>query len=98
MFVAPRFGDFHLLAGSPAIDAARTNVPVARGAGFGPVSFADRGALEYSAAYLASGGGITAYPTKESQPNLVTTIPAPIGLVVRPNPVRLAANFHFRLS
>jgi parallel beta-helix repeat protein len=114
MFVAPRFGDFHLLAGSPAIDAADTNVPgwsaidadgntrsddpVARDAGFGPVSFADRGALEYSAAYLASGGGITAYPTKESQPNLVTTIPAPIGLVVRPNPVRLAANFHFRLS
>ena len=64
----PRFrnasgADFHLLAGSPAIDAANTSIaaqptvdfdgtarvddPATTDTGTGPVTFADRGAFEY---------------------------------------------------
>src|SRR5262249_14929911 len=62
-FDAPATGDFHLAKGSPAIDAADTAVPgwpatdaeghartndaASANAGFGPVAYADRGALEY---------------------------------------------------
>jgi hypothetical protein len=62
-FVNPAGGDFHLLAGSPAIDNALTSVsnwppldsdghariddPATPNTGSGPVLFADRGALEY---------------------------------------------------
>ncbi|MEO6461679.1 MAG: right-handed parallel beta-helix repeat-containing protein, partial [Candidatus Eisenbacteria bacterium] len=62
-FVAASLGDFHLLAGSPAIDAANSGVfgwpgsdaegyapndrPEVANTGMGPVTFADRGAYEY---------------------------------------------------
>ncbi len=62
-FVNPASGDFHLLAGSPAIDNANSSVsqwpvldsegharvddPATPNTGAGPVLFAERGALEY---------------------------------------------------
>jgi len=62
-FTNPWAGDFHLVAGSPAIDAANSGVanwpatdaegqarfddPSTPNAGVGPVLFADRGALEF---------------------------------------------------
>jgi hypothetical protein len=62
-FAAAAEGDFHLQAGSPAIDAAETGIaewpeadaegrprvddPGTADTGHGPVTFADRGALEY---------------------------------------------------
>ncbi len=62
-FVAPGDGDFHLAAGSPAIDNANTDVahwpstdaegrdrlddPAAPNQGLGSVAYADRGALEF---------------------------------------------------
>src|SRR5436309_6698218 len=65
-FVNPGTGDFHLQAGSPAIDAANSGVsnwpptdaegharvddPATPNTGTGPVPYADRGALEFIAA------------------------------------------------
>src|SRR5204863_6511777 len=62
-FTLPGAGDFHLLAGSPAIDAANTDFPQwlatdfegsppvddesTPNTGRGPVTYADRGAFEY---------------------------------------------------
>lgn len=70
-FVAPETGDFHLQAGSPAIDCGNSSVtdwpavdadglPRAddvsmANTGLGPVTFADRGAFEYHGAPLDVG-------------------------------------------
>ncbi len=71
-FVDASHGDFHLRAGSPAIDCANTGVadwpamdsehraplddPATPNTGLGPVSYADRGAFEYVPATLAVDG------------------------------------------
>jgi phosphatidylglycerophosphate synthase len=71
-FAAPQVGDFHLLAGSPAIDAANTAIaewpgtdaegfapidqPGVPNTGIGPVTYADRGAFEYGS------GGVVGVP------------------------------------
>ena len=63
LFRAPASADFHLLAGSPAIDAANTGAPgqplldfegstrfddpITIDTGIGPITYADRGAFEY---------------------------------------------------
>jgi hypothetical protein len=68
-FASPALGDFHLLALSPAIDAAnsgtadwptldadgrpRVNIPGVADTGTGPVSYADIGAFEFGDALLA---------------------------------------------
>lgn len=74
-FVDPTAGDFHLRADSPAIDAAssalehwpetdaegrnRADAPGTPNTGVGPVSYADRGALEFQGGVLAVGGRTT---------------------------------------
>lgn len=71
-FADPGNGDFHLRPESPAIDAGssavpgwdeddaegrmRSDSPGVPNAGAGPVSFADRGALEFQSGVLAVGG------------------------------------------
>ena len=68
-FTNPTVADFHLVGGSPAIDAANTAAPgqplvdfdgraryddVATDSGIGPVTFADRGAFGYRAVTAAT--------------------------------------------
>ena len=71
-FADPANGDFHLMAGSPAIDAANTAVaswsaldadgharvddPLTPNTGLGPVPYADRGAFEYPASPFSTAG------------------------------------------
>jgi hypothetical protein len=73
-FVDPAHGDFHLRAGSPAIDNANSSVsgwpstdaegnarvddPGAPNTGPGPVTFADRGALEFHPTVVANASPI----------------------------------------
>jgi hypothetical protein len=113
LFSAPDAGDFHLSKGSPAIDAANTDVPDwpaldAEGNtrsndlrspdfGLGPVAYADRGALEYGSAELVD-GGTSSQPPIESEPNLLANAPAPFRSGVQPNPVRGGATIRFSLK
>jgi parallel beta-helix repeat protein len=84
MFVNPAAGDFRLQAGSPAIDNASSGVPFwpsldASGharvddpskpnVGVGPVTFADRGALEYLANQAPTVGAPLTISTGEAAP------------------------------
>ncbi len=86
-FVSPSLGDFHLQAGSPAIDAANSGVPnwpatdaegTARrddptipDTGAGPVPYADRGALEFFS-NIPPRATLTATPASGVAPLAVT--------------------------
>ncbi|TMQ56084.1 MAG: PKD domain-containing protein [Candidatus Eisenbacteria bacterium] len=86
-FVSPPSGDFHLQAGSPAIDAANSGVPnwpatdaegTARrddptiaDTGAGPVPYADRGALEFFS-NIPPRATLTATPASGVAPLAVT--------------------------
>jgi len=90
-FVNGAAGDFHLMAGSPAIDCANSGVtgwssvdddglpptddPSTANTGLGPVPFADRGALEFQVA-------TTAVPMPEAPADSV------LSAKVAPNPLR----------
>ena len=98
-FAAPGVGDFHLLAGSPAIDAANTGFPgwlasdfegfppiddgATPNSGIGPVSYADRGAFEHGS------GGIVDVPTGP---------PAVVAHGVAPNPLHGKGVLSFRTA
>jgi phosphatidylglycerophosphate synthase len=99
LFQGPASGDFHLTAGSPAIDNGNSSVPFwpptdAAGlgrfddptkpnTGIGPVTYADRGAYEYPASLVA------ADPVEGSieQPTRV-----------HPNPLRLAGRISYSVA
>jgi phosphatidylglycerophosphate synthase len=99
LFAAPEVGDFHVLAGSPAIDAANTGfsqwlptdfegyAPLDDGAtpnsGTGPVQYADRGAFEHGS------GGIVDVP--DGPPSVVIE-------GVAPNPLQGKGVLSFRTA
>jgi len=99
MFVDPVNGDFHLQAGSPAIDCAnsgvpqwpladasglpRTDDPLTPDSGIGVVAYADRGALEYQPPVTTTAGAPRIHPALAGE------------LRIRPNPMRAAAELQF---
>jgi parallel beta-helix repeat protein len=103
LFVNPVLGDFHLSAGSPAIDDGNSGVPGwpshdadgnARGddpmtpnTGLGPIAVADRGAYEYTAA-----GTVAVDPPPAPAPDGAATA------LMIPNPMRSSATLTFTLA
>ena len=99
-FVNPATGDFHIRSGSKAIDSAissiagwplkdasghsRVNDPVAPNTGVGPVTFADRGALEFVREGTVGVGDLVA--------SQISLGPA------YPNPARSSVAFTLQLS
>jgi parallel beta-helix repeat protein len=87
-FVNAAAGDFHLQAGSPAIDDAhsglaawpatdaegrnRLNDPLTPNTGVGPVLFADRGAFEYQVAAQVPTASLSVTPAAGTEPLVVT--------------------------
>jgi len=87
-FVAPAAGNFGLQADSPAIDngnssdpnwpvtdqqgRARADVPLVPDAGLGPVTWSDRGALEYQPAGIPPVASLSADPAAALAPATVT--------------------------
>src|SRR5262249_4493115 len=87
-FVNPAAGNFHLLAGSPAIDDgnssggnwpatdadgnARVNDATVPDVGWGPINYSDRGAFEYQPAGLPPVAALAATPAVSIAPATVT--------------------------
>jgi hypothetical protein len=90
LFVNGPGGDFHLMAGSPAIDSGNSGVtgwssvddeglppvddPSTANSGLGPVGFADRGALEYQVAVT----GVALPPTPTDTVMAASVAPNPL--------------------
>src|SRR5262249_17859862 len=87
-FLNPQAGDFHLMSGSPAIDAADATVadcaatdvggrapaddPATPNRGLGAVDFADRGALEYVSGNAPPIAALAVTPVTGRAPLLVS--------------------------
>ena len=110
LFVNPAAGDFHLNAGSPAIDNANSGVPgwpstdaeghgseddpLRPDAGVGPVAYADRGALEYRPAAPANALTSGVTPLRIQIP----ASPGPLRPVLTENPMRGRGGIGFATS